>query len=79
MLQYEQRERLHELRMKQLDSEIEQIKRETEQLRHENARLRLLNARSRHLLSCIDQHCFPDAFSSTPATPTEPDCGPSSP
>ena len=59
--------------------ETEQIKRETEQLRRENARLRMLNARTRHLVSCVDQHCFPDESSSIPATPTEPDCRPSSP
>ncbi|MEB3156149.1 MAG: hypothetical protein VKO26_01775, partial [Cyanobacteriota bacterium] len=56
----------HELRMKQLKSEIEQIEKETEQLRRENARQRALSA-------LIKQHCFPDDFNSTPRPPTAPD------
>ena len=55
---YEQRKMQHELRMKQLESEIEQ-------LRHENAREKALSA-------LIKQHCFPDESNSTPLPPTEP-------
>jgi len=55
---YEQRKMQHEQRMKQLESEIEQLRRE--------------NARERALSALIKQHCFPDAFSSTPLPPTEP-------
>ena len=55
----------HELRMKQLESEIEQIEKETEQLRRENARQRALSA-------LIEQHCFPDDSNSIPLPPTEP-------
>ena len=63
---------LHELRMKQLKSEIEQIKSETEQLRRENARLRTLNARQKALSALIKQHCFPPESNSTPIPPIEP-------
>jgi hypothetical protein len=62
---YEQRRIQHELRMKQLESEILQ-------LRRENARLATLNARTKNLLSYVDQHCFPDEYNSTPLPPTEP-------
>jgi len=63
----------------QIENETEQIKKETEQLRHENARLKLLNAKTRHLISCVDQLCFPPESSSMLPNPTEPDYGPSSP
>ena len=63
----------------QIENETEQIKKETEQLRHENARLKLLNAKTRHLISCVDQLCFPPESSSNPAPPTASDCKPSSP
>jgi hypothetical protein len=83
---YELRKMQSEWRMKQLESEIlrvrsdrEQIESETEQLRRENARLKAQNAKGRALLSCIDQHCFPPEYSSTPPQATKPDCGPSSP
>jgi hypothetical protein len=66
MTHYEQRRIQHELRMKQLRSDSEQIEKETEQLRRDNARQRALSA-------LIKQHCFPDASSSTPLPPTEPD------
>jgi hypothetical protein len=62
---YEQRKMQHELRMKQLESEIEQ-------LRHENAR-------ERALLASIDRLCFPPDSCSIPAMPTAPDSKPSSP
>ena len=55
----------HELRMKQVGSEIERIEKETELLRRENARQRALSA-------LIEQHCFPDNSNSTPLPPTEP-------
>ena len=68
----------------QIESEIlrvkndsEQIEKETEQLRQETARLRLLNAKTRHLISCVDQLCFPPESSSIPQIPTAPDCKPS--
>ena len=64
---------------KQIESETEQIRNETEQLRRENARLKQLNARTKHLLSCVDQLCFPPESSSTHPPATEADCGPSSP
>jgi archaellum component FlaC len=63
----------------QIKKEAEQIKKETEQLRRENARLNLLNAKTRHLISCVDQLCFPPKCSSTLPKPTDPDCRPSSP
>jgi hypothetical protein len=56
---YEQRRIQHELRMKQLESEILQLMRE--------------NARQKALSALIRQHCFPDESSSTPLPPTEPD------
>jgi glutamate synthase domain-containing protein 3 len=56
----------YEQRMNAKLIEIEQIKKETEQLRRENAKERALSA-------LIKQHCFPDASSSTPIPPTEPD------
>ena len=55
---YEQRKMQHELRMKQLESEIEQLRRE--------------NARQRALSALIEQHCFPDDSISIPLPPTEP-------
>ncbi len=64
-MHYEQRKMQHELRMKQLGSEIEQIEKETELLRRENAREKALSA-------LIKQHCFPDDSISTPLPPTEP-------
>ena len=63
----------------QIKRETEQIKRETEQLRQENAKLKLLNAKTRHLISCVDQLCFPPESSSNPTPPTASDCKPSSP
>ena len=59
VMQYEQRKMQHEQRMKQLESEIEQLRRD--------------NAKQRALSALIRQHCFPDASSSTPLPPTEPD------
>ncbi|MFN6339021.1 MAG: hypothetical protein ACK41W_09920 [Cyanobacteriota bacterium] len=90
---YEQRKMRSELRMRQIEErtkrienetvrieiETERIKKETERLRLENARLRQLNAKSRHLISCVDQLCFPPESSSTPAPSTETDSRPSSP
>jgi hypothetical protein len=66
-------------RTKLIENETELIEKETEQLRRENARLNLLNAKTRHLISCVDQLCFPPECSSTLPKPTDPDCGPSSP
>ena len=60
-----------------IEKETEQIRKETEQMKQENARLRILNAKTRHLISCVDQLCFPPEFSSIPQIPTEPDCKPS--
>jgi predicted nucleic acid-binding Zn-ribbon protein len=57
----------------QIEREAEQIKNATEQLKRENARLKALNARTRHLISCVDQLCFPPESSSNPVTSTEPD------
>jgi hypothetical protein len=37
----------------------------------------LLNAKTRHLISCVDQLCFPPESSSIPQIPTAPDCKPS--
>ena len=71
---YEQREMLHKLRMKQLESEIQQIEKETEQLRQETARLRQLNAREKALSALIRQRCFPPECSSPPPQPTSSDC-----
>ena len=62
---YEQRMLQHELRMKQVGSEIERIEKETELLRRENARQRALSA-------LIKQHCLPGESNSTPLPPTEP-------
>jgi len=56
---YEQSIVQHELRMKQLKSEIELLRRE--------------NARQRALSALIKQHCFPDDFNSIPRPPTAPD------
>ena len=55
---YEQRKMQHELRMKQLESEIEQLRRE--------------NVRAKALSALIKQHCFPPESSSTPIPPIEP-------
>ena len=63
----------------QIENETEQIKKETEQLRHKNARLKLLNAKTRHLISCVDQLCFPPECNSTLPPATENDCDSSSP
>ena len=57
-MHYEQRKMQHELRMKQLVSEIEKLRRE--------------NAREKALSALIKQHCFPDESNSTPLPPTEP-------
>jgi regulator of replication initiation timing len=75
----EQRTKLIEQRTRLIEKDTEQIKRETEQLRQENAKLKLLNAKTRHLISCVDQLCFPPESSSNPAPPTASDCKPSSP
>jgi len=56
----------------QIEKETEQIRKETEQMKQENARLRILNAKTRHLISCVDQLCFPPESSSIPAIATEP-------
>lgn len=57
----------------QIEKETEQIEKETEQLRAENARLRALNARTKHLISCVDQACFPPESNSIPVKTTKPD------
>jgi hypothetical protein len=69
----------HELRMKQLKSEIlrvksdsERIASETKQIEKETELLRRENARQRALSALIKQHCFPDDSNSTPLPPTEP-------
>ena len=58
-------------------NDSEQIEKETEQMRQETAKLRLLNAKTRHLISCVDQLCFPPESSSIPQISTAPDCKPS--
>ena len=63
----------------QIKKETEQIERDIERLRQENDRLRMLNFRTQSLLSSVDQICFPPESSSIHPSPTEPDCGPSSP
>lgn len=63
----------------QIKKETEQIERDIERLRQENDRLRMLNFRTQSLLSTVDQICFPPESSSIHPSPTEPDCGPSSP
>ena len=55
----------------QVESEIVQIEKETEQLRRENAKMR-------HLISCVDQLCFPPECNSTLPPATENDCDSSS-
>ena len=69
----------HELRMKQLESDIlrvksdsERIASETKQIEKETEQLRRENARQRALSALIEQHCFPDEFNSIPRPPTEP-------
>jgi hypothetical protein len=71
---YEQRKMQHELRMKQIETEIlqvrkvrELIEKEIEQLDHENAKERALSDSIRRL-------CFPPESSSIPQTSTAPDC-----
>jgi hypothetical protein len=63
----------------QIKNETEQIGRDIERLRQENDRLGMLNLRTQSLLSSVDQICFPPESSSIHPSPTEPDCGPSSP
>jgi hypothetical protein len=63
----------------QIKKETEQIERDVERLRQENDKLRRLNLRAQSLLSSVDQICFPPECSSIHPTPTDPDCGPSSP
>ena len=63
----------------QIKKETEQIERDIERLRQENDRLRMLNFRTQSLLSSVDQICFPPESSSIHPSPSEPDCGPSSP
>jgi len=63
----------------QIKKEAEQIERDIERLRQENDKLRMLNFRTQSLLSSVDQICFPPESSSIHPSPTEPDCGPSSP
>jgi hypothetical protein len=41
-------------------------------MKQENARLRILNAKTRHLISCVDQLCFPPESNSIHQTPIEP-------
>ncbi|MFM9047467.1 MAG: hypothetical protein ACKOOH_07390 [Cyanobium sp.] len=86
IVQIEQESKRIEIETEQIEKETEQIERETEQikketelLRQENARLRILNAKTQNLLSCVDQLCFPPGSNSTPPSPIEPDCRPSSP
>ncbi len=81
---YEQSIVLHELRMKQLESEIERskertklIEKESELIERETEQLRLENAREKALSALIRQRCFPPEPSSIPPLPTENDCGPS--
>jgi hypothetical protein len=69
---YERRMNALAIRIQQTENEIELIEKETEQLRRENAK-------TRHLISCVDQLCFPPESSSTPPPATEPDCDSSSP
>jgi hypothetical protein len=83
---YEMRMNALAIRIQKTRNETEQIKKETEQierdierLRQENDRLRMLNFRTQSLLSSVDQICFPPESSSIHPSPTEPDCGPSSP
>jgi cell division protein FtsB len=83
---YEMRMNALAIRIQKTRNETEQIKKETEQierdierLRQENDRLRMLNFRTQSLLSSVDQICFPLESSSIHPSPTEPDCGPSSP
>jgi septal ring factor EnvC (AmiA/AmiB activator) len=57
---------------KRIEKETEQIRKETEQMKQENARLRILNAKTRHLISCVDQLCFPPDSNSIHQTPIEP-------
>ena len=76
---YEQRKMQHELRMKQLESEIERSKERTRQIENDIEQLRRENAREKALSALIRQRCFPPESSSIPQTPTGPDCKPSSP
>ncbi|MFZ9754381.1 MAG: hypothetical protein ACO3B3_12620, partial [Cyanobium sp.] len=62
-----------------IERDIEQIERETELIEKETEQLRQDNAKTRHLISCVDQLCFPPESSSNPVPPTASDCKPSSP
>jgi hypothetical protein len=75
---HEQRRMQHELRMRQLRSDIERSKERTKLIEKEIEQLRLENARERVLSALIRQRCFPPESSSIPPLPTESDCGPSS-
>jgi septal ring factor EnvC (AmiA/AmiB activator) len=82
----EQRTRLIEKDIEQIERETKQIEREAEliekdieQIEKETEQLRQDNAKTRHLISCVDQLCFPPESSSNPAPPTASDCKPSSP
>jgi hypothetical protein len=75
----EQRTRLIEKDIEQIERETKLIERETELIEKETEQLRQDNAKTRHLISCVDQLCFPPEFSSNPAPPTASDCKPSSP
>jgi hypothetical protein len=61
-----------ERRTKQIESETEQIRRETELLKQQNAK-------GRQLLASMHALCLADDSTSTPAPPTRPATGPSSP
>ena len=69
---YERRMNALAIRIQQTENEIELIEKETEQLRRENAKMR-------HLISCVDQLCFPPECNSTLPPATENDCDSSSP
>ena len=74
---YEQSVVQHELRMKQLESEILRVRSDSERIERETQQLRRENARARALSALIEQHCFPDDSNSIPLAPTEPDSSPS--
>lgn len=74
---HEQRRIQHELRMKQLASDIERSEERTKLIEKEIEQLRLENAREKALSALIRQHCFPPECSSIPPLPTDSDCGPS--
>ncbi|MCS5692247.1 hypothetical protein NZK33_09655 [Cyanobium sp. FGCU-6] len=71
---YEQSIVLHELRMKQLESEISRVRSDSEQIENEIEQLDRENARLETLLSCVDRLCFPPESNSTPPPAIESDC-----